>query len=80
MLAPPNLGQEYGDAFKSVFQRLGARPGVTIDPFFLEGVAGDPALNQPDRIHPNAQGVDRIAARLVPLVAELLARVKPKGG
>jgi acyl-CoA thioesterase-1 len=80
MLAPPNLGQEYGDAFKSVFQRLGARPGVTFDPFFLEGVAGDPALNQPDRIHPNAQGVDRIAARLVPLVAELLARVKPKGG
>jgi acyl-CoA thioesterase-1 len=80
MLAPPNLGQEYGDAFKAAFQRLGARPGVMFDPFFLEGVAGEPALNQPDRIHPNAKGVDLIVARMVPLVADLLARVKPKGG
>ena len=80
MLAPPNLGQDYGDAFKAAFQRLGARPGVTFDPFFLEGVAGDPALNQPDRIHPNAKGVDIIVARMVPLVADLLARAKLKGG
>lgn len=80
MLAPPNLGQQYGDAFKAGFARLGARPGVMFDPFFLEGVAGDPALNQPDRIHPNPKGVDIIVARLVPLVAELLSRAKPKGG
>jgi acyl-CoA thioesterase-1 len=80
MLAPPNLGQDYGDAFRAAFQRLGARPGVMFDPFFLEGVAGDPALNQPDRIHPNAKGVEIIVARLVPLVAELLSRAKPKGG
>ncbi len=80
MLAPPNLGQPYGDAFKEGFARLGARPGILFDPFFLEGVAGDPALNQPDRIHPNAKGVDIIVARLVPLVAELLSRAKPKGG
>ena len=39
-------------------------------------MAGNPALNQPDRIHPNAQGAALVAARLVPLVAELLARVK----
>ena len=80
MLAPPNLGKPYGDAFKAGFARLGARPGVMFDPFFLEGVAGDPALNQPDRIHPNPKGVDIIVARLVPLVAELLSRAKPKGG
>ena len=76
MLAPPNLGADYGDAFRAVFQRLGARPGVSFDPFFLDGVAGDPRLNQADRIHPNAQGAAIVAARMVPLVAELLGRVR----
>ena len=59
--------------------RRGA-PGVIFDPFFLEGVAGDPALNQPDGIHPNAQGRGEIvAARFLP-VAELLERVPSPGG
>jgi len=75
MLAPPNLGQEYGDEFRAAFARVGARPGVTFDRFFLEGVAGDPALNQPDRIHPNAEGAAIIAERMIPLVADLLAQV-----
>ena len=75
MLAPPNLGRDYGDEFAAVFRRLGARPGVMFDPFFLEGVAGDPALNQPDRIHPNAKGAAMVAERMVPLVAALLAKV-----
>ena len=39
MYAPPNLGADYGQAFKAVFDRLGARKGVLFDPFFLEGVA-----------------------------------------
>jgi acyl-CoA thioesterase-1 len=76
MLAPPNLGREYGEEFAAAFRRLGARPGVMFDPFFLEGVAGDPALNQADRIHPNAKGAAIIAERMVPLVAELLAKVR----
>ena len=76
MLAPPNLGREYGEEFAAAFRRLGARPGVMFDPFFLEGVAGDPALNQADRIHPNARGAAIVAERMAPLVAELLARVK----
>lgn len=76
MLAPPNLGADYGDAFRAVFQRLGARPGVSFDPFFLDGVAGDPRLNQADRIHPNAQGAAIVAARMAPLVADLLGRVR----
>jgi acyl-CoA thioesterase-1 len=75
MLAPPNLGPDYGRAFRAVFDRLGARPGVIYDPFFLEGVAGDSALNQPDGIHPDPEGVRRIVARLLPLVERLLARV-----
>ncbi len=73
--APPNLGAEYGADLRAVFDRLGARPGVLYDPFFLAGVAADPALEQADRIHPNAAGVRREVARLLPLVERLLAEV-----
>jgi acyl-CoA thioesterase-1 len=77
MVAPPNLGPEYGAEFFAVFDRLGARPGVIYDPFFLQGVAADPALNQPDGIHPNPAGVQKIVTRLLPLVERLLATVQP---
>ena len=52
MEAPPNLGGPFTDQFRAVFARLGQRPGLLYDPFFLAGVAGDPALNQADHIHP----------------------------
>ncbi len=73
MLAPPNLGAEYGAAFKAVFDRLGKRPSLLYDPFFLQGIAGDPALNQADRIHPNPEGVRREVARLLPMMERLVA-------
>ena len=73
MLAAPNLGPEYGDAFKAVFTRLGQRPGLLFDPFFLEGIAGDPKLNQGDGIHPNPEGVRREVARLLPMMERLVA-------
>ena len=73
MLAAPNLGPEYGGAFKAVFTRLGQRPGVLFDPFFLEGIAGDPTLNQGDGIHPNPEGVRREVARLLPMMERLVA-------
>lgn len=76
MLAPPNLGPEYGQEFRAVFDRLGAHAGVIYDPFFLAGVARDPALNQQDGIHPNPEGVRRIVARLLPLVERLLAEAR----
>ena len=75
MEAPPNLGKPYGDQFRAVFTRLGGRPGLIFDPFFLQGVAGDPALNQADHIHPNAAGVKRVVARIKPAVEALLAEV-----
>ncbi len=75
MYAPPNLGDAYQAEFRAVFDKLGARPGVIYDPFFLEGVAGDPALNQADRIHPNPEGVKRVIARISPKVVELLGKV-----
>ncbi len=72
MLAPPNFGADYSAAFAGVFTRLGGRPGVLFDPFFLDGVAGDRALNQADGIHPNPAGVRRIVARLLPMIEQLL--------
>ena len=80
MLAPPNLGAAYGQQFKAVFDTLGQRPGLLYDPFFLAGVAGDPALNQADHIHPNPAGVKRVVARLKPLVERLLREVPQSEG
>lgn len=77
MYAPPNLGPQYEAEFRAVFDRLGRRPGVLYDPFFLDGVAADPALNQPDGIHPNSEGVRRIVTRILPAVQTLLAKVPP---
>jgi acyl-CoA thioesterase-1 len=77
MLAPPNLGPDYDQAFRAVFDRLGRRPGVLFDPFFLQDVAADPNLNQDDHIHPNPAGVKKIVARLLPLVERLLAEAPP---
>ncbi len=78
MYAPPNLGPQYGNAFRAVFDWLGKRPGVIYYPFFLAGVAGVPDLLQPDGIHPNAAGVETIVQRIVPDVLSLLAEI-PRG-
>jgi acyl-CoA thioesterase I len=77
MFAPPNLGSDYQAAFRAVFERLGHRPGVLYDPFFLEGVALHPELIQTDGLHPNAEGVKHEVARLLPLVEQLLAEAHP---
>jgi acyl-CoA thioesterase-1 len=74
MLAPPNLGAEYGREFSAAFARQAGRPGVIWYPFFLEGVAAEPRLNQPDGIHPNAQGVAEMVRRLLPAATELARR------
>jgi len=72
MLAPPNLGKEYGDAFAAVFPRLAKKHGVPLYAFFLDGVAADRSLNQGDGIHPNAKGVDVIVSRLAPKLRPFL--------
>ena len=52
------------------------RKGVLFDPFFLDGVAEVPSLVQADGLHPNAEGVRKEVARLLPLVDTLLAEVR----
>jgi acyl-CoA thioesterase I len=77
MYPPSNYGPDYTREFRAVFDRLGRRPGILYDPFFLDGVALVPSLVLADGIHPNAEGVARIVARLLPLVIRLLGEVQP---
>jgi acyl-CoA thioesterase-1 len=72
MLAPRNFGPEYARQFDGLFKRVADRHGVPFYAFFLDGVAQDPALNQPDGIHPNARGVDVIVERLLPFITRNL--------
>ena len=72
MIAPPNLGTEYGDRFKAVFAALGRRRGIIYDPFFLEGLVGHPEYAQADGIHPNSTGVTIEVNRLLPLILKLI--------
>jgi acyl-CoA thioesterase I len=80
MRAPRNLGTAYVEAFDAVFPQLAATYGVVFYPFFLDGVATERGLNQPDGLHPTAAGVDVIVARMLPKVEELLARVRTARG
>jgi acyl-CoA thioesterase-1 len=75
MLAPPNLGKDYGERFNAIFPRLAERHGVPLYPFFLDGVAMDPALNQADGLHPNGAGVAVLVMRITPHVLRLLDHV-----
>lgn len=78
MRAPPNLGPEYQAQFDGMYERLAARHGARLYPFFLEGVAADPGLNQADGMHPNPAGVDVIVTRMLPDVEQLLAQASKK--
>ena len=80
MLAPRNYGPEYARTFDPMYPELAKTYGAALYPFFLDGVAGDAKLNQPDGLHPTAAGVDVIVGKILPLVEELVARVKAKRG
>ena len=77
MKAPPNLGADYVQEFDGMFSRLVSKHGVALYPFFLEGVVADAAFNQADGIHPTAEGVAVIVAKLLPDVEKLLKSLKP---
>ena len=75
MRAAPNLGPEYDRAFDAIYPALAKTYGVQLYPFFLDGVAGDPKLNQPDGLHPTADGVEVIVQKILPSVEALLKQV-----
>jgi acyl-CoA thioesterase-1 len=74
MEAPPNLGNDYRDAFRAIYMTLLREYSGSIAyvPFLLEGVAGNPALNQDDGIHPTAEGQKVIAQLLYPKLRDIV--------
>lgn len=78
MRASRTLGDDYANAFDRMYPRLAEKYGLILYPFLLDGIALDPKLNQPDGIHPTAEGVRLIAERMLPSVVRLLARVTPE--
>ena len=72
MKAPPNLGLEYGEDFNPIYPALAKKHGIALFPFFLDGVAAVPELNQDDAIHPNEKGVAVIVQNLLPFVLKML--------
>jgi len=72
MRAPPNWGADYQHEFKRIYPELARAHGVTLYPFFLEGVAMDPKLNQPDGLHPNEAGVAALVDRITPYIVRLI--------
>jgi acyl-CoA thioesterase I len=72
MLASPNMGQDYANAFNPIFPGLAKQYNAPLYPFFLDGVVTDKALMLDDNIHPNAKGVSRVVEGLSPLVEAAL--------
>lgn len=68
MLASPNMGADYSDAFNPIFPSLSKQYDAPLYPFFLDGVVTDKAMMLDDGIHPNAKGVAHIVEGITPLV------------
>lgn len=75
MYAPRNYGAEYAAKFDPIYPELAKAFDVPLYPFFLDGVAAEAKLNQPDGLHPTAEGVDIIVVRILPAVEQFLSKV-----
>ncbi|WP_312420054.1 arylesterase [Shinella sp.] len=76
MLAPPNMGPEYGERFNAIYQKLADKHGVPLYPFFLEGVVTKADLQLEDGMHPTARGVDAMVQAMLPAVENFLTSIK----
>jgi acyl-CoA thioesterase-1 len=79
MVAAPNLGADYAAAFNPIYERLAAKHGLVLYPFFLDGVAQDAALKLADGMHPNAAGVERMVEAMLPTVEKALQGLEKPG-
>ncbi|RCS24970.1 arylesterase [Phyllobacterium salinisoli] len=75
MLAPPNMGKDFGDRFNAIYPRLAKKYGVVLYPFFLDGVTAQKALLLEDGMHPNPDGVARMVEGILPTVEAVLQQI-----
>jgi acyl-CoA thioesterase-1 len=80
MVAPANWGDDYQGAFDAIYPSLAKAHNLPLYPFFLEGVAMVPNMNQPDGLHPNEQGVAFMVDHIAPLVVKMIAAAKAPEG
>lgn len=69
---PPSMGADYSEAFAGLYPRLAQEFDIPLVPFFMRGVAGVPALNLPDGLHPSAEGHEHIASNVAAGLSKLL--------
>lgn len=72
MQIPPNMGSEYTDEFRTIYPEVAKEKNVSLIPFLLEGVAGDPELNLPDGIHPTEEGHQIVLETVWPFIEKEL--------
>ena len=78
MLAPPNMGPEYGERFNGIYQRMAEKHGVALYPFFLDGVVTKANLQLEDGMHPNSEGVDVMVATILPAAEAFIKSIPAK--
>jgi acyl-CoA thioesterase-1 len=69
-----NLGQDYTTAFADIYTTIARSEDVIFIPFFLDGVAADPGLNQADGIHPTAEGYRKIVDTIYPFITTAIKK------
>lgn len=78
MRAPPNMGEDYQMSFDAIYAALAKKHDVPLYPFFLDGVAANPALNLADGIHPNQAGIAIMIERILPFVERFISQLPVK--
>lgn len=71
---PPNYGKDFTQKFEAVFKEIAKEEQIPLLPFLLDGVAGNPELNQPDAIHPNEKGHEVMAQRVVEFIRKQIKK------
>ncbi|WP_137129360.1 arylesterase [Rhizobium sp. FY34] len=77
MIAPPNMGGDYGERYNSIYSRLAEKHGLALYPFFLDGVVTQPGLQLEDGMHPNAKGVGVMVELSLPVVERFVKSITP---
>ena len=77
MLAPPNMGEDYAAEFNPIYATLAQKYELALYPFFLDGVMTEPGMTLDDGMHPNAEGVDVMVTRILPMIERLVEDLRP---